>query len=102
MGNGSFNQFEYYLHDQYAAEAVGNTCNWSYWLPAGICDCTLCIYKTLFVEKIIEKIIEKIKYEGHPMGVLGAPRIFVLKVHTTMIRDIFEEVCQPSVHHHHE
>ena len=51
---------------------------------------------------IIEKIIEKIKYEGHPMGVLGAPRIFVLKVHTTMIRDIFEEVCQPSVHHHHE
>lgn len=36
------------------------------------------------------------------MGVWGAPRIFVLKVHTTMIRDIFEEVCQPSVHHHHE
>ena len=86
------------MYDQYAAEIVGDTCNWSYWIPDGICDCTLCIYQTFLVEKIIEKI----KYEGHPMGVWDAPRIFVLKVRNTMIRDIFEEVCQPSVHHHHE
>ena len=59
----------------------------------------ICCYSHL---KEVGVFSTEIKYEGHPMGVLGAPRIFVLKVHTTMIRDIFEEVCQPSVHHHHE
>lgn len=52
LGNGASDQLQYYLHNRYDTEDMGDSGAWSVWISDCFWDCNVCIFKTYFFEKI--------------------------------------------------
>ena len=52
VGDGTSDQFQHYLYNQYAAKVVGDSGNWCVWISDGLCHCNVCFYQTYLFKKI--------------------------------------------------
>ena len=52
VGDGTSDQFQHYLYNQYAAKVVGDSGNRCVWISDGICYCNVCFYQTYLFKKI--------------------------------------------------
>ena len=52
VGDGTSDQFQYYLYNGYEAEDMGNSSAWSIWISDCIWNCNVCIFETYFFKEV--------------------------------------------------
>ena len=61
MGDGTSDQFQHYLYNQYAAKVVGDSGNRCVWISDGSGDNDLCFCETYFLKKVRRKMAKRRK-----------------------------------------
>ena len=54
VGDGTFDQLQHYLYDEYETKNMGDSGTWCVWVCQCISHCDVCIFETYFFKEIEE------------------------------------------------